>query len=186
MDTIEQLKQAAREREEQERLESERSRSELYVLLLAESPLGREATIQIEEAWNDGIKTIVTFQLPFHADIQATYARCVNDHFDKDADKWMPGPWYHEGFDKTERYEGNSYSFPDKTRQWRVVEWTGTQYDPESETYEPTFKNSYFENLGDALLTAERVFVVPEPTTAEKLITALRAFLNENAGSPEA
>lgn len=220
MDTIEQLKQDAREREAermterkrqevQAHIDAERSERELRALLAAESPLGSEATIQLRigKNWNGDRKTIVTFQLPFHADIQATYARNLNGHFDKDTDRWIPGPWHHEGFDKAEQYQEHSYNSPDKKRQWRIAEWNGTEYDPETETYAPAFRQLYFENLGDALLAAERAFVAqedidrevkdmnarqvakveaksdePEITTGAQLLALLKQFVAETCG----
>lgn len=188
METIEQLKQAAKEREENaqanalaqkqsEDIEHAALVRALLNFIRDESPLSSDSRTTLvvpNSVWQGAI---VTFKIEGHADIAARYAFRLQETYSDEQERWMPGPWRHEGFDNESWYDGNRYFDPDENRKWRVDAFERIDWDSEEEHYYPRYRSSYFEDLGAALLAAERAYVDPvqiDDQLAEK--NALAAF----------
>lgn len=175
MKTIEQLKQEAREREEEHEaklMEAEHHRiyeitrrnEALLEFLRSESTLGYGTDPRI--GYDNGNDVVVTFHLSEHAQLQARYAFKTHDRYSEEAERWVPGPWYHEGFDKREYLAGDEFMSPDPKKLWRVLQYTGVKLNTgggdDDGTYYATYKALEFLELGDALLAAERLYVPQE------------------------
>ena len=216
--TIDTLKQQARERQEardaeeldrlnlQHTLRTARN-SSLTAFLKATQPYaalfasGDPITLgdeEIDSRVND-TQDIVAFRLPHHADVEARFV------WEKNGGD-IPGHWEHQGFLSKSGYEYSFWS-ADPKKMWQVREWTGTGYEPDAETAYAKYRRVDFEDLGEALLYAERVYrdpadiqrevddlnarrltgttaahleiPPPEPTAAESLVSALKRYIDE-------
>lgn len=215
--TLEQLKQAAvaradaanaraQEREASHAAERMRRLDLLCALLGETEPFASlhaasEINIGAQEYShsNNDYQSVVSFKLPEHAEIQARFVFESADRQDpKCTDRWE-----HKGFLSSRGYE-YTYWTDDPEKMWRVSEWTGTRYDQEEDTYYPAYRSVEFEDLGNALLHAERAWrdpagilrevedhnrkvaltsqnpdakPAPEPTAAETLLVALERYI---------
>lgn len=155
------------------------------------------------ESHNYETQIIACFTLPGHAEIQARFV--WKEKRDNTSEHWE-----HEGFLTNKGYE-YTYWTDDPEKMWRVREWNGTKYEPETETYCAAYRTVDFKDLGDALVHAERAYrdpadiqrevddhnhaaaertmsgsmaahleiPLPEPTTAEILLDALKNYIDE-------
>lgn len=215
--TIDTLKQQARERDaarkEQERqseaerlVRNERNTQMLRDMLNQTAPYSEffdRGVVNLGEVEREphhyATQIIACFLLPEHAEIQARFVW-------KDGRDRTPERWEHEGFFANKGYE-YAYWTDDPEKMWRVKEWTGTKYEPETETYYASYRTVDFRDLGDALLAAERAYrdpadiqrevddlnarqmsgslaahleiPPPEPTAAEILLDALKSYIDE-------
>lgn len=214
--TLEQMKQQARERdaarqererqaELEQRARIERNTQALRDMLNRTAPYGEffdRGVVTLDAAEIEPHKydtqIVAHFALPGHAEMRARFVWEKNDED-------IPGQWEHRGFLTNKGYE-YSYWTDDPNKMWRVLEWTGTKYEPETETYYASYKEVDFADLGDALWHAERAYRDPadiqrevddhnraaafisptppaapaaEPTSMEILMDALKNVIDE-------
>lgn len=205
METIQELKQLALEREqariaaqrkdeENQQLARQRHERALMDFINNESPLGMNARIILPEYVGDDVT--VSFRLEEHTKISARYVWNHYPHSDQ---------WQHIGFDSLKHYCGYADHVPDAQKMWRVDAYTDVSFEHEDSCYRPKYTPFYCAELGDALLIAERTNApteiseenaaemnsrrkdepaaqpIPDPTTEEKFMTALKDLILEFA-----
>ena len=182
MNSIEQLKLAARQREE-EREASEMERQQAYLHAIAQrndslaemlkaspvfAPLFLAGTPRCNDAEARALDVVVSFQIPGHAELQARFVWEKNDGD-------IPGYWEHVGF-KTNKGYDYAYWVNDPEKMWNVLKFKGITRVDEGEDgwkHRASFESNYFADLGDALLFAERAY--RDPVVIERKIAELDA-----------
>lgn len=126
---------------------------------------------------------VVAFAIPDHAEIAARFK--FEERHNQETNE-REARWWHVGF-QTRKGVEYSYLSDDDKKMWRVRAFDRIEWDGEGDVYVPIYITSDFEDVGDALLYAERAFVDPlqiDDQVAEA--NATKAFTSPVATEPPA